>query len=98
MGLARKGSRKITVDGIEYRWVLSPDSGYVVLVVELSEHPGQRLQAISDSEWYERSPNAVTPALVARVIHLALQEGWRSSEKGLPPFRINNFDRNLLGG
>jgi hypothetical protein len=93
MGLARRGSRRITVDGTDYRWVLSPDSGYVVLVVELLENPGQRLEALSDMGWHDREPLSVTPGLVARVIRLALQQNWQPAETGLPPFRIRNFDR-----
>ncbi len=82
MGLARKGSRKITVDRTQYRWVLSPDSGYVVLVVELLDSPGQRLEAYSDL------PSSITPSFVARVIRLALRQNWQPAESGLPPFRI----------
>ena len=34
MGLARKGSRTLEVDDVRYRWVVSPDSGVMVIVVE----------------------------------------------------------------
>lgn len=45
MALAKKGSRRITVDGVLYRWVLSPDDGYMVLVTESADASGQRLEA-----------------------------------------------------
>ena len=34
MGLAKRGTRKITVSGAAFRWKISPDDGYMVLVVE----------------------------------------------------------------
>ncbi len=45
MALAKKGSRLISIDGMIYRWVVSPDSNYMVLVVETNDEPGQRLEA-----------------------------------------------------
>jgi hypothetical protein len=45
MSLARKGSRSIAVGGQKFRWAVSPDSGYMVLVAELADEPGQRLEA-----------------------------------------------------
>jgi hypothetical protein len=32
MALARKGTRRITVEGATYRWVVAPNDGYIVLV------------------------------------------------------------------
>lgn len=34
MGLAKRGTRRLVVDGVAYRWVVSPDDGYMVLVAE----------------------------------------------------------------
>ncbi len=45
MALAKRGSSRITVAGVEYRWVVSGDSGVMHLIVELCEKPGQRLHA-----------------------------------------------------
>lgn len=45
MTLAKKGTRIITVNETTYRWVVSPDSGYLHLVVEHKDLPGQRLIA-----------------------------------------------------
>jgi len=42
MALSRRSSRSITVDGVEYRWAVSPDSGYLWLIVERADAPGQR--------------------------------------------------------
>ena len=45
MALAKRGTRRITVDNRAYRWVVAPDDGYMVLVVEDANTPGQRLEA-----------------------------------------------------
>jgi hypothetical protein len=94
MGLARKGSRSITVEGRAFRWVLSPDSGFMVLVAELREIPGQRLEAqlpyLTKTSGESR---AVTPEIVRAAIGLALHEGWRPQKRGLPPFRLKEAER-----
>ncbi len=41
MGLARNGSRLITVNDIRYRWVVSPDDGFMVIVAEREDCDGQ---------------------------------------------------------
>ena len=45
MTLARNGTRKIVVGAESYRWVVSPDDGYLVLVVESADDPGQKVEA-----------------------------------------------------
>jgi hypothetical protein len=97
MALAKKGSRLISIDGVTYRWVVSPDSGYMVLVVETSDEPGQRLEAVFDYH-YQRvelgscfiQGRAISPGIVRQVIVIALNRGWLPSKHGLPPFRVDN--------
>jgi len=48
MALAKKKTRLIHVDGADYRWVVSPDDGYMVLVVELAREPRSRLLVYTD--------------------------------------------------
>ena len=84
MGLARKGSRTIRVEGVAYRWVVSPDDGYMRIVVELRDGPGQRL---SVQIGYGLEPSAgagrrITPALVRHVILAAPSRGWTPHENG----------------
>jgi hypothetical protein len=44
MAIAKKGTRLITVDDIEYRWVIQPDDEPGLgIVVECAENPGQRM-------------------------------------------------------
>ncbi len=95
MALARKGSRSIAVGDQKFRWVVSPDSGYMVLVAELADEPGQRLEAqvnYSHTDALEQDV-VVTPSVVRCAIELALLEGWRPEARGLPPFRLSNSER-----
>ncbi len=87
MALARKGSKTITVDGICYRWTVSEDSGWKVVVVQHESGRGQRLEAntpVAD-DWHEV---AIRPAHVEELIQLAVAEGWAPEEPG-PPVRIS---------
>jgi hypothetical protein len=98
MGLARKGSRNITVEGQSFRWVLSPDSSFMVLVAELAEAPGQRLEALLSYQVNTSiEARAVTPEIVRAAIELALVDGWQPQKRGLPPFRLAEADRAFHG-
>jgi hypothetical protein len=86
VSLARKGSKAITVGGTRYRWTVSEDSGYKVVVVEHSSGRGQRLEAQTPAteDWHAV---AIRPAHVEELIKLAAAGGWTPQESG-PPFRI----------
>ncbi len=108
MGLAKKGTNKITVDGVAYRWVVSPDSGYMWVIVELSQESGQRLEAgafpyddrpadcdaIAGDQIAHRQ-NEITPHAVKKIIELALSKGWRPTLKGLPPFQLRDTEKRI---
>lgn len=92
MTLSKKKSRSITVDNIEYRWAIAPFSHKIILVVELAQTKGQKLEvkvlSDIDSFWVE-FPNVqdfnlkvVTPKDVSRIIQQALLKGWKPNEKG----------------
>ena len=88
MALAKKDSRVIRVNGIDYRWALSPDSGYSVLVAQHAEANGSKLTIYIRPDAGEANPTAitqtpVTPSLVAGLIQQALQLGWPSTERTL---------------
>ena len=58
MGLPTKGSRSITVADTVYRWLASPDDGYLRLIVEQRDDPGQRLVACFHyHDTYVRDPS-----------------------------------------
>lgn len=104
MGIAKKGSRRITVNDVPYRWVLSPDDGTMELIVELADEPGQRLEAVFlYHDLYE--PNgagnlsivgqrrSVSPGVVRKIIIAALTRGWQPSQRGLRSFRMHDADQ-----
>lgn len=95
MGLAKRGSRKIEVDGRVFRWVLSPDSGYAVVVVEQYDEPGQRLEAYTKYGSTVGLSRPVTPRSVAGVIRLAIVKGWQPTARGLKPFKLHDVDDHV---
>lgn len=88
MSLAVKGSRTITVDETTYRWAVSPDSGYDVLVVQGAGGKGAKLfTAIDNTDARYTSANdngifAITPALVTSIIRQARENGWNPNKTG----------------
>ena len=103
MGLAKRGTRRIAVDGAAYRWVVSPDDGYMVLVAELADSPGQRLEAFfryhdvcepagAGAVRIVGQRRSVRPGVVREVLVAALARGWQPARPGLPPFRVQDAD------
>jgi hypothetical protein len=77
MGLAKKGTRLIKIDDIDYRWVVQPDDEPGLgIVAELAENPGQRMMT-----WVEHG-TVISPWLVRKAILHALEQGWHPAEKG----------------
>ena len=94
MGLPKKGSRLITVDGVVYRWLATHELDFsredplywpVSLAVERAVEPGQRVlvsfRVPPRREW-------VTPGVVRRIILAALERGWRPAARSLPPLEM----------
>lgn len=77
MGLAKKGSSRITVDGADYRWVVSGNDGFLDLLVEHAEGHGQRLGIQFGYEFGD-----MTPGSVRRMIKSALEAGWTPTKRG----------------
>lgn len=94
MALVRKGSRRIVVDGTEYRWRLrgrpTYDQGLVwspcTFAVEHADTPGTMLVVTTDqphpSNWIGREAEPVLPSGVAAAVRLALSEGWTPTAPG----------------
>lgn len=88
MALARKSSSLINVNGVIYRWAVSPDSGYMWLIVEQANDPGQRIQAEFLYE-FKGHRREITPGVVRVVILHALTNGWRPNKKDRTHFRVD---------
>jgi hypothetical protein len=104
VGLAKRGIRRIVIGGTAYRWVVSPDDGYLVLVAELADEPGQRLEAFFRyHDVYEPQGEGVLriigqrrpirPGVVRAVIEAALGRGWQPSQRGLSAFRVHDAEQ-----
>jgi hypothetical protein len=106
MAMPKKGSRIIHVNGGDYRWVVSPDDGYMVLVVEAATAPRRRLLVRTDYR-DARIPNArtggyssnpqmrITPGFVRRCIEGALESDWDPSTPGRDVELIHHEDDSL---
>ena len=92
MALRRRGSRLIHVDDVTYRWVISPDSGYMHLVVEAEGGRGQRLVVqmpyldvyASETGPATRQQTVVSPGVVRRCILRAISAGWDTNASAVP--------------
>ncbi|MFF0721855.1 hypothetical protein [Micromonospora sp. NPDC003816] len=99
MTLAIKGSRRITVDGVTFRWAVRRRPTYcqangwspLTFVAEQAEQPGALLVAslpcAHPGNWFGMPSQPVLPRTVARGIRQALFTGWRSSRPG-PAFKV----------
>ncbi|AFC30431.1 hypothetical protein PM3016_3610 [Paenibacillus mucilaginosus 3016] len=94
MAISKKGSRTITIHGEVYRWILSPRSGSVLLIVESGTGQGQRMEVLIPTEASGRSAGTafgvqpemriVTPKDVEGCIRQALSSGWKPTAQGAP--------------
>jgi hypothetical protein len=92
MTLAAKGSRSITVDDVRYRWSMGRGQGPLSFAVDFPGQTGSVLVVtISDfprTRWCDDGEGlVVAPALVATVIRLALERGWKPDVRG-PQFLL----------
>jgi hypothetical protein len=100
MALRRKGSRRIVVDGVTYRWYLRTRPTYsqglcwspLTYAVELSGGAGKTLLVTTNQahpgNWLHRPAPPVLPADVARTIREALEQGWTPDASG-PQFHLD---------
>ncbi|MEU1122820.1 hypothetical protein ABZ371_04340 [Streptomyces sp. NPDC005899] len=94
MALVRKGSRRIVVDGVVYRWRLRGRPTYFqgltwspcTFAVEHADNPGMPLVVTTDqphpNNWLGRAAEPVVPSGVAAAVRLALREGWTPTAPG----------------
>ena len=96
MALVKKGSRRITVDGISYRWRVRGRATYaqgmgwrpLTYAVAPAENPGTTLvvttHQLHPSNWCEARAKPVLPAEVAATIRMARAKGWVPEKPGSP--------------
>jgi hypothetical protein len=93
MAVRKTGSRRIVVDGIEYRWRVRQKPTYMqgafacsfVVSIQKAEAVGRALLATAGARpdnWIHVSSAAVTPARIAATIRAALVAGWNPEASG----------------
>jgi len=100
MTLASKGSRRIAVDGVSFRWSVRRRPTYcqgngwspLAFVAERAEHPGSLLVAslpwAHPGNWIGLPGHPVLPGTVAVGIRRAIADGWQPSLPG-PAFMLS---------
>lgn len=84
----------ISVDGEDYRWLFSADSDFFTIVVQIEDGTGSRLEATSSFDWRDYSGVQISSGLVAKLIRLAISDGWNPRVGGTT-FKIADFDHRV---
>ncbi|MEW2357492.1 hypothetical protein [Spirillospora sp. NPDC029432] len=107
MALASKGSRRIVVDGVEFRWKVRSRPTYcqamgwspLTFAVQQADAPGARLMVYlpcaHPSNAAGLPAGVVLPRTVVAAITTAKSQGWTPSERG-PEFNLKLDDSTLL--
>lgn len=90
MSISKAASRTIQVNGTEYVWAVSVDSGFLTIVVQHASGSGQKLEATT-GQWNWGDKRAITPADIRKIAEHALSAGWTPLERG-PALRLQNVD------
>ena len=88
MALARKSSSLINIDCVEYRWAVSPDSGYMWLIVERADEPGQKIEAKFLYQ-FNGLRREITPGAVRTIVLHALAAGWQPDVRNHTHFHVD---------
>ncbi|MEL6112840.1 MAG: hypothetical protein AAFR20_08550 [Pseudomonadota bacterium] len=100
MAIPSRGSRKIVVEGEEYRWLVRKKATYsqadygagkIHVAIEHAKEKGSTLHIQTDrthpKDWGTVSVAPVTPLDVARWIKMAIEIGWNPKKPG-PTFHF----------
>lgn len=95
MAIPKKGSRKIVVKDIEYRWLIRRKATYaqtaygigkLSVAIELAEAPGTTLLIYTDrnhpKDFHTQKVIPIIPSDIANWILQALELGWKPFRKG----------------
>ncbi|MCG7521280.1 hypothetical protein [Ruegeria sp. Ofav3-42] len=104
MAIPRKGTRTITVEGEDFRWLVRRKatfsqtdygSGKIHIAIENATVKGAKLHIETDrphpKDWGTLKVEPVTPADITRWISMAVQMGWDPKTAG-PMLRITKED------
>lgn len=95
MSLALRNSRKIAVDGANYRWAVSPDSGVMLQIVQHADGKGQKLEVSFDyadkvqKNGRTRQSRTVSSRVVRAIILHSLTVGWQPKLRNAKPLRVD---------
>ena len=93
MAIPKKGSRKIVVDGVEYRWRVRWKPSYsqaigetnLTAAIELYENPQSILSItfpwVRYDAWIGAAEHPITPKLIENCVLNALVQGWKPDQK-----------------
>lgn len=96
MTLPRKDACSIIVGNHTYRWAVSPDSGFMWLIVESAEHGAQRLEAQFKYHYHDTHSaqrRRICPSVVRQIVEIALARGWQPAQRSGQPFRMDDADQ-----
>ncbi|MFF7736564.1 MULTISPECIES: hypothetical protein [unclassified Streptomyces] len=108
MALVKKGSRRIVVDGVTYRWRVRHKPTYcqsngwtpLTFAVEDATTAGTVLVVETDrphpENWFALATKPVVPADVAQAIRTALAQGWTPPANG-SPFHLDVSNEDKTG-
>ncbi|MEW2188656.1 hypothetical protein [Streptomyces microflavus] len=109
VALVKKGSRRIVVDGVTYRWRIRHKPTYcqangwnpLTFAVEDATVPGTALVVRTDrthpGNWFGLPTKPVLPADVVQAIRTALARGWTPYISGTP-FHLEISSASKVGG
>lgn len=99
MAIPKKGSRKITVGGREYRWIAREVPEGTRIFIGPTEGNWQTLSAHFDrvDEWEEPGRAfQLTPFIVKKILEYGLRKGWNPAEGG-GTFVLGDVTRTVEG-
>jgi hypothetical protein len=100
---AKKDYRRITVEGVVYQYTISPNDGFISLIVRDEGMPKQKLdvafeyddQRVNTGDDIIPSQRLILPHIVRLAILEGLRQGWNPSLSRPGIFQLKNGD-NLL--
>ena len=107
MAIPKKGTRKITVNDLAFRWLIRRKATYgqtdygigkLHVAVELEENPGTSLFIFTDrkhpKDYGAEKINPVKPSDISNWIKQALEIGWNPLKSG-NPFRTKIVNEKM---